>query len=178
MRMITSMFAGAVLMLSTPAIASAQYANNAERKNIVETAVAAGNFTTLAGALAKAGLVDALSAEGPFTVFAPTDAAFARLPDDQRTAIMNDNALLKRVLLSHVISGVVNSSDALKMSGASKETLSGMMAQFKVNEGNVVVNLATVVDADILASNGVIHTIDRVIIPIEVEMAINSLQRQ
>ncbi len=176
MRNVKSMIAGAVLMLSVPVIASAQYSNEPAKKNIVETAVAAGNFTTLAEALGKTGLVQALSADGPFTVFAPTDAAFAQMPAEQRSAIMNDTALLKRVLLSHVIGSVMNSSDALQKAGASTETLSGMMAQFNVNDGNVVVNLATVIDADIQASNGVIHSIDRVIIPIEVEMAINAVR--
>ncbi len=172
MRNMRRLIAAAFVVMSVPAIASAQYGSDAEKKNIVQTAQAAGNFTTLTSALVKTGLDAALTAEGPFTVFAPTDSAFARMTDDQRRVIMNDPKLLKRVLLSHVIAGVVNSSDAYKMEGADTETLSGMMAQIKVNDGKLVVNLATVVDADIAASNGVIHSIDRVIIPIDVEQAI------
>ncbi len=177
MRNVKALFASAVLMLTVSATADAQYTSQPAQKDIVETAVAAGNFTTLASALTKTGLVAAMSAEGPFTVFAPTDEAFARLPEAQRAAIMNDTALLKRVLLSHVVSGVVTGSEALAMSGASTETLSGMMAQITVNDGSIVVNQATVIDSDIRAKNGVIHAIDRVIIPIEVEMAIIGMVR-
>lgn len=174
---ITSTLVGAVLMLSIPVIASAQYSNEAGKRNVVETAVAAGNFVTLTSALERTGLVEALSAAGPFTVFAPTDEAFAALTEEYRDVIMNDTDLLKRVLLPHVVGSEVTGTAALAMSGESTETLSGMLATISVADGKIIVNQATIVSPDIVASNGIIHIIDRVIIPIDVEMALRDMLR-
>ena len=140
--------------------------------NIVETAVSAGSFKTLVAAVRAAGLVEALSGPGPFTVFAPTDDAFEKLPPGTVEALLKDIPKLRSILTYHVISGTVTSSDVAKITCGgqtpSVTTLQGSAIKLKT-EGtftkSVHVNDAKVVMADIAASNGVIHVIDRVILP-------------
>lgn len=134
-------------------------------KNIVDTAVAAGNFKTLAAALGAAGLVDTVSGAGPFTVFAPTDAAFAKLPAGTIENLLkpeNKNQLTA-ILTYHVVPGKVMAADVVKLSEA--KTVNGKMLKVKVNSGFVMIDDATVTSTDIAASNGVIHVIDSVMIP-------------
>ena len=132
-------------------------------KNIVETAVSAGNFNTLATALTEAGLVDALQEKGPFTVFAPTDEAFAKLPKGTLESLLKDKEALKKILLYHVVSGKVMASDVVKLKSA--KTLEGEDVKIKITDGNVMINNSKVTTADVEASNGVIHVIDTVLIP-------------
>jgi uncharacterized surface protein with fasciclin (FAS1) repeats len=132
-------------------------------KNIVETAVAAGNFNTLAKALTEAGLVEELQKEGPFTVFAPTDEAFSKLPEGTLENLLKDKEALKKVLLYHVVSGKVMASDVANLQSAA--TLEGNDVKITINDGNVMINNAKVIKADVVASNGVIHVIDTVLIP-------------
>ncbi len=135
----------------------------ASDKNIVEVAVEAGNFNTLATALTEADLVDALKGDGPFTVFAPTDEAFAKLPEGALEGLLNDKEALKQVLLYHVVEGNVMASDVVKIDEAS--TLSGKNVNVKVDDNGVMLNNSKVVTTDIKASNGVIHVIDTVLLP-------------
>lgn len=132
------------------------------QKDIVDTAVAAGSFKTLAAALQAAGLVDTLKGAGPFTVFAPTDAAFAKIPKADLDALLQDKAKLTKVLTYHVVAGKVMASDVAKLSQA--KTVEGQSVTFDTKSG-VKVDGANVVKADVLASNGVIHVIDSVILP-------------
>jgi uncharacterized surface protein with fasciclin (FAS1) repeats len=135
----------------------------APKKDIVETAVAAGSFKTLATALTEAGLIETLKGKGPFTVFAPTDEAFAKIPKADLDALLKNKAELKRVLLYHVVSGDVRSGQVAKMTDAA--TVEGSKVKISAKDGKVMVGAATVVKADIEASNGVIHVIDTVIMP-------------
>ena len=141
------------------AIAGATLAVQA--KDIVDTAVAAGNFKTLATALQAAGLVDTLKGKGPFTVFAPTDEAFAKVPKDQLDALLKDKAALTKVLTYHVVPGKV----------MAKDVKAGMVKTVQGSEltvataGGVMVDGAKVTATDIVADNGVIHVIDSVVIP-------------
>jgi uncharacterized surface protein with fasciclin (FAS1) repeats len=130
--------------------------------DIVDTAVAAGNFTTLAAALTAAGLVETLKGEGPFTVFAPTDEAFAALPAGTVEALLADPEALAKILTYHVIAGQIMSTDLTN--GMTATTVNGADVTIKT-EGGVMVNDANVTTADIMASNGVIHVIDKVIMP-------------
>lgn len=132
--------------------------------DIVDTAVAAGGFTTLVAAVEAAGLVDTLKGEGPFTVFAPTDEAFAALPAGTVEALLADpEGQLTQILLYHVVPGKVMSTDL--SDGMTADTAQGSPVTFTVADGKVMVNAANVVAADIEASNGVIHVIDQVILP-------------
>lgn len=133
--------------------------------DIVETAVAAGSFTTLAAALEAADLVTVLKGDGPFTVFAPTDEAFAKLPEGTVEALLADKDALVRVLTYHVVSGAVGSEAVVGIDQA--ETVAGISAPIEVRMGDVYVAGAKVVMADIAASNGVIHVIDAVMLPPE-----------
>ena len=133
------------------------------QKNIVETAVAAGQFTTLASLLTKAGLAGTLAGKGPFTVFAPTDAAFAKVPKATLAALGKDKAKLRAVLLYHVVKGKVTAAQAMKLSSA--KTVEGKPVSIRVRAGKVIVGGATVVKANVMASNGVIHVINKVLIP-------------
>ncbi len=142
--------------------ADAPPADAAAPKNIVETAVAAGNFTTLATALDKADLIATLSGEGPFTVFAPTDEAFAKIPKEALDALLAKPEDLKKVLLGHVVAGKVMAADAAKLTEA--ETVAGTKVTIDATDG-VKVGGAKVTTPDIAASNGVIHVIDTVILP-------------
>jgi uncharacterized surface protein with fasciclin (FAS1) repeats len=140
--------------------------DKASAADIVDTAVAAGSFTTLAKALEAAGLIDALKGDGPFTVFAPTDAAFAKLPAGTIESLLKpeNKEKLKAILLYHVVSGKVTATDVMKLNGQSVKTLQGGM--FKVNtKHGVRVDNAKVTQTNIKASNGVIHVIDTVLLP-------------
>ncbi len=134
-------------------------------KDIVDTAVAAGQFKTLAAALTAAGLVDTLKGSGPFTVFAPTDAAFAKLPAGTLDTLLKpeSKAKLTAILTYHVVAGKVMAADVVKLKEA--KTVNGAMVAVKVDGGNVMINNAKVTTADIGASNGVIHVIDTVLLP-------------
>jgi uncharacterized surface protein with fasciclin (FAS1) repeats len=131
--------------------------------NLVATAQAAGQFTTLLAALDAAGLRQELEQGGPYTVFAPTDAAFAALPPGTVEGLLQDTEALRAVLLFHVVSGQVNSSQAATLSAA--PTLNGANVAIQQVGGQLRVGGATVVQADIGASNGIIHVIDAVLIP-------------
>ena len=133
--------------------------------NIVETAVAAGSFKTLAAALTAASLVDTLSGEGPFTVFAPTDEAFAKIPKADLDALLADKAKLTKVLTYHVVAGKVLAADVLKLKdGAKIKTVSGSELTLSL-QGGVKLDKANVTKTDIDTSNGVIHIIDSVLLP-------------
>jgi len=135
-------------------------------KDIIDTASAAGNFKTLSSALKEAGLVVTLKSGGPYTVFAPTDAAFEKLPKAEVDALLKDKAKLKNVLLFHVLPGTLPSSTVLRMSDGDKvKTVSGKEFTLGLKNSQVTVNGALVSKADITASNGVIHAIDSVIMP-------------
>ena len=135
----------------------------APKSDIVDTAVAAGSFKTLATALEAAGLVDTLKGAGPFTVFAPTDAAFAKLPAGTVEGLLKDKAKLTSILTYHVVPGKVMAADVVKLDGA--KTVNGQSVAIKVVDGKVMVDNATVTQADVGASNGVIHVIDTVLLP-------------
>lgn len=134
-------------------------------KDIVEVAVAAGSFNTLAAALQAAGLVDTLKGDGPFTVFAPTDDAFAALPEGTVENLLKpeNRDQLVEILTYHVVPGKVLAADVVKLEKA--KTVNGSDVKIKVADGSVNVDNATVVKTDIGASNGVIHVIDSVILP-------------
>lgn len=156
----------ALFLLASLAGASEHAANaagNELQKNIVETAVAAGNFNTLVEAVKAAGLVDTLSSPGPFTVFAPTDEAFSKVPKAVLDALMANKTLLTEVLTYHVVPGKVMSSDLTN--GMSVKTVEGSDVKITIDSAGVMVNNAKVITPDIGASNGVIHVIDAVILP-------------
>lgn len=152
---------GGLTLLAAPAAAQSRSA--APARDLVETAVAAGSFTTLAAALQAAGLVDVLKGAGPFTVFAPTDAAFAKLPAGTVEALLKDKAKLTAILTYHVVAGTVKAADVVKLTSA--KTVQGQEVRIMVRDGKVMINNATVTTADVAASNGVIHVIDTVILP-------------
>ncbi len=132
--------------------------------DIVDTAVADGRFTTLATALTEAGLIDTLKGPGPFTVFAPTDDAFAKLPAGALDGLLADKDELTRVLTYHVVSGKVMAADVVNLTSA--DTVAGMPVSIKVDGGNVFLNdNSQVIITDIETSNGVIHVIDTVLLP-------------
>ena len=130
--------------------------------NIVETAVGAGNFTTLVAAVTAAGLADTLSGTGPFTVFAPTDEAFAKLPAGTVEGLLNDIPTLTTILKHHVVAGTVMAADAAKLTSATP--LDGGDLVIDATDG-VKVGGATVISEDIVCDNGVIHAVDAVILP-------------
>ena len=134
---------------------------SAQAKDIVDTAVGAGSFNTLAAALKAAGLVDTLKGPGPFTVFAPTDAAFAKIPKAQLDALLADKAKLTAVLTYHVVSGKVMAKD---VKSGTVRTVQGTDITVSTDKG-VMVNSANVTSTDIVADNGVIHVIDSVLLP-------------
>ena len=150
----------AALIVAAPLAAVAQ---SAPAKDIVETAVAAGSFKTLATALQAAGLIETLKGKGPFTVFAPTDEAFAKIPKADLDALLKDKAKLTAVLTYHVVSGKVMAADVVKLQEA--KTVEGSAVQVTVMGGKVMIDKANVLKTDIVASNGVIHVIDSVILP-------------
>jgi uncharacterized surface protein with fasciclin (FAS1) repeats len=161
MFMLRQLATGLIGAAMVVAVGQAQSAN----KDIVDTAVAAGSFTTLAKALQAADLVDTLKGKGPFTVFAPTDAAFAKLPPATLEDLLKpaNKAKLRRILTYHVVPGRVTAGDVVKLTSA--KAVSGDTIAIKANGGSVMVDGAQVVKTDIDASNGVIHVIDSVILP-------------
>ncbi|WP_371744854.1 fasciclin domain-containing protein [Nordella sp. HKS 07] len=146
-------------------IAASSTMARAAEKDIVDTAVSAGEFKTLAAALGTAGLVDTLKGAGPFTVFAPTDAAFAKLPAGTVENLLKpeNKDQLTAILTYHVVAGKVMAADVVKLSEA--KTVNGAPVKIAVNGDKVMVNDATVSAADVAASNGVIHVIDTVLLP-------------
>ena len=145
------------------AVASSASAPHKPSKNIVQTAVAAGSFKTLVSLVKKAGLAGALSGPGPLTVFAPTDAAFAKVPKATLAALAKDKSKLKAVLLYHVVKGKFTAAQVVKQK--SLTTLEGGTLSIRTRDGNVYVNRARVIKANVMASNGVIHVINKVLIP-------------
>ena len=133
-----------------------------QAKDIVDTAVAAGEFKTLATALQAAGLIETLKGKGPFTVFAPNDAAFAKVPKDQLDALLKDKAALTKVLTYHVVPGKVMAAD---VKPGRVKTVQGSELTIAVAGGAVMVDSAKVIKTDIVADNGVIHVIDSVLMP-------------
>jgi uncharacterized surface protein with fasciclin (FAS1) repeats len=148
-----------VLVSAVPAVAGSA------RTDIVDTAVAAGTFNTLATALQAAGLAETLKTKGPFTVFAPTDEAFSKLPAGTVESLLKpeNKQKLKAILLYHVVAGNVTAAQVTKMPSA--KTLEGQDVKFTVTDGTVMVNNAKVIKADVFATNGDIHVIDTVLIP-------------
>jgi len=133
--------------------------------DVLDVALEADDFNTLVTAVIEADLVAALKGDGPFTVFAPTDAAFAALPDGVLEGLLNDKEQLANVLLYHVVSGKVMAEDVVTMDGAMVDTLLGEQVEINIEDGNVYINDSQVTVTDIEASNGVIHVIDTVLVP-------------
>lgn len=159
--------AAAAALLTLPTLASAQTATKEKHpmKNIVQLASEAGTFKTLVTALKAAGLADALQGPGPFTVFAPTDAAFAKLPAGTVESLLADPQKLAAILTYHVVPGKVMAGDIVRAHGSEPKTLNGQSLDIALRDGKVFVNSAQVTKADIVASNGVIHVIDTVLLP-------------
>ena len=154
-----------LIMAGTALVGIGRAGDKSESKDIVAVASGAGNFKTLVAAVKAAGLVETLQGTGPFTVFAPTDEAFAKLPAGTvETLLMPENkAKLQSILKYHVVSGKVMAKDAMKLNSAN--TVEGSSVSIKTMNGGVMVNDAHVTKADIKASNGVIHAIDTVLMP-------------
>jgi uncharacterized surface protein with fasciclin (FAS1) repeats len=133
--------------------------------DIIDTAVAAGTFTTLAAAVTAAGLVPTLKGDGPFTVFAPTDDAFAKLPAGTVDALLADLPKLTAILTYHVVAGKVLAADVVKLDGQHVKTVNGADIAISVNGGVMINGTAHVVTTDIECTNGVIHVLDAVILP-------------
>lgn len=152
------------LALVAQSFSVAQSADKADaKKDIVDTAVSAGSFKTLVTAVKAAGLVDTLKGDGPFTVFAPTDEAFAKLPEGALNGLLKDKKKLAAVLTYHVVAGKVMAAEAAKLDSA--KTVQGGKLTIEAKGGKVTINEATVAKADIVCSNGVIHVIDQVLMP-------------
>jgi uncharacterized surface protein with fasciclin (FAS1) repeats len=151
------------LAVAVPAAATAAPQRQAASKNLVQTAVAAGQFKTLVSLVKQAGLASALSGKGNLTVFAPTDAAFRKVPAATLAQLKKDRALLRRVLLYHVVKGKVTSAQVVKLRTA--KTLAGPSVRIRASGGSVRINTAKVTTADVAASNGVIHVVNAVLIP-------------
>ena len=152
--------AAAIVAVGTPAASGTQ---TAAQKNLVQTAAAAGQFKTLVSLVKQAGLAKTLSGKARYTVFAPTDAAFAKVPKATLRALAADKAKLRAVLLYHVVAGRVTAAKVTKLRSA--KTLNGATVQIRVRGGMVYVNRAKVVKPDVSASNGVIHVVNKVLIP-------------
>lgn len=152
-RSIRALCAGAILAASSVATAAT---------DIVDTAISAGNFKTLVAAVQAAGLVDTLKGPGPFTVFAPTDAAFAKIPKAQLDALLADKAKLSAVLTYHVVPATVMAKD---VKAGDAPTVNGKPLRITTTGGTVMVNKSKVIKTDVVASNGVIHAIDTVMLP-------------
>jgi uncharacterized surface protein with fasciclin (FAS1) repeats len=153
----------ALLLAAAIALVAAAPASARQNDDIVETATAAGQFTTLTKLLKRADLVGALQQPGPYTVFAPTDKAFAKVPKRKLRALARNKAKLKSVLLYHVVAKKLPAAKVLERKRA--KTLNGKRVRFRVRGGDVFVNRAKVTTADVMASNGVIHVINRVLLP-------------
>jgi uncharacterized surface protein with fasciclin (FAS1) repeats len=155
----------AVAVLSAFAIAGATIAVAPEQKDIVDVAVGSGQFPTLVKLVQTAGLVETLKSDGPFTVFAPTEAAFKKLPKATVDALLKDKKALAAVLTYHVVPGKVMAADVVKLNGKRVKTANGAEVSIRVRNGKVRINRSNVVTTDIGASNGVIHVIDTVLLP-------------
>ena len=156
---------GAVTVVAAALIAPTSAAPSAN-KTITQVAASSPQFSTLVSLLTKAGLAGELKKKGPFTVFAPTNAAFAKLPKATLAKVGSDPALLKKVLLYHVVKGKVPAATVVTLNGKSAKTLAGQPVKISVRSGKVFLNGSTrVTKTDVMASNGVIHVIDRVLIP-------------
>ena len=155
----------ALFISAVPASAGHHAGNKSEENDIVDVAVASGDFDTLVAALQAADLADTLKSDGPFTVFAPTDEAFAKLPAGTVEGLLRpeNKEQLIAVLTYHVVPGRVTAAEVIKIDSA--ETVNGKLIAVTTDGAIVRVNQATVVSADIAASNGVIHVIDEVILP-------------
>ena len=162
---VTGIASMAAVVLAVVGLAIGSTFARATNQDIVDTAVGAGQFKTLAAALQAAGLVDTLKGPGPFTVFAPTDAAFAKLPAGTVESLLKpeNKAKLTAILTYHVVPGAVKAEQVTKLDEA--KTVNGAMVKVSTDDGKVMINNANVVKADIPASNGVIHVIDKVILP-------------
>ena len=154
---------GVIAALALSVAGAPATARPSEDKNIVQTAQAAGNFKTLTNLVTKAGLAATLSQPGPYTVFAPTDAAFKKVPKSTLKSLAKNKAKLRAVLLYHVVAGKVPSSEVVMMT--SVKTVNGKSVRIRTSNGSVYVNNARVTKPDVNASNGVIHVINRVLIP-------------
>jgi uncharacterized surface protein with fasciclin (FAS1) repeats len=170
MKKLTALLTGAAVLVVAAGIATASPTKteatgqkNMTQKNIVQTAVTAGQFKTLVSLVKAAGLAGALSGPGRLTVFAPTDAAFAKVPKATLAALAKDKAKLKAVLLYHVVKGKVTAGQVVKLKSA--KTLQGASLAIRVAGGKVYINGARVTTPDVMASNGVIHVINKVLIP-------------
>jgi uncharacterized surface protein with fasciclin (FAS1) repeats len=152
-------------LLAVPAMAAGQTQTHAHGADLVQVARDAGSFTTLLRAVEAAGLADVLRGTGPFTVFAPTDAAFAKLPAGTIEALLADREQLVAVLTYHVVPGRVTAEQVLGARSLKAATVQGQELSIEVKDGKVHVDGATVVQADVMASNGVIHVIDTVVLP-------------
>jgi len=153
----------ALLVLIALAVGASPVSAARQDRDIVDTATAAGDFTTLTKLLQRAGLVDALKQPGPYTVFAPTDAAFAKVPKHKLDALQKNKKKLRSVLLYHVVGEKLTAAQVASRKRA--KTLNGKKVRFRVRDSKVYVNRARVTTADIGASNGVIHVINRVLLP-------------
>ena len=160
-----TLWVGAVVALVVTSSFHASVKAQAATADIVDTAVAAGSFKTLAAALQAAGLVETLKGKGPFTVFAPTDAAFAKLPAGTVDDLLKpgNKAKLVAILTYHVVPGNVMAAQAATLTSA--KTVNGASLTIRARDGKVMIDNATVTATDIAASNGVIHVIDTVILP-------------
>jgi transforming growth factor-beta-induced protein len=163
--MLKKVFAIGIMAALATTVAASKPAAQMESKDIVDTAVAAGSFKTLARALAAADLVTTLKGSGPFTVFAPTDEAFAKLPAGTLETLLKpeNKAQLRRILTYHVVAGKVMAADVVKLRSA--KTVSGDTVSIAVGDDGVMVDNARVVKTDIATKNGVIHVIDTVLLP-------------
>ena len=162
---VTGIASKAAVVLTVIGLAIGSTFARATNQDIVDTAISAGQFKTLAAALQAADLVGTLKGAGPFTVFAPTDAAFAKLPAGTVESLLKpeNKAKLTAILTYHVVPGAVKAEQVTKLDEA--KTVNGAMVKVSTEDGKVMINNATVVKADIGASNGVIHVIDKVILP-------------
>jgi uncharacterized surface protein with fasciclin (FAS1) repeats len=162
---VTGIASMAAVVLAVAGLAIGSTFARATNQDIVDTAVGAGQFKTLAAALQAADLIDTLKGAGPFTVFAPTDAAFAKLPAGTVESLLKpeNKAKLMAILTYHVVPGAVKAEQVTTLDEA--KTVNGAMVKISTDHGKVMINDATVVTPDITASNGVIHVIDKVILP-------------
>lgn len=162
MKILTAFAAAAVA--SSFAVSSPESTEAQDPGNIVEVAAEAGSFNTLLAAATAAGLAETLATGGPFTVFAPTDEAFAQIPEADLQALLADKEALTKVLLYHVVEGEVGAAQVMGLTSAT--TLAGQDVSIKItSDGSVMVDGAKVVATDVAASNGIIHVIDKVILP-------------
>ena len=156
-----------MLLAGMLALSAVAFAQDTMNKTVVEIAAGNKDFSTLVAAVKAADLVETLSGKGPFTVFAPTNEAFAKLPKGTVEELLKpeNKAKLTSILTYHVVAGKVLAADAIKLDGKNAKTVNGQEIAIKVKEGKVMINDATVTAADIVGSNGVIHVIDTVLLP-------------